>query len=183
MKTQILKPTLKNIKKAAEVLRRGGVVIYPTETCYGMAANPFDEQAVKRIYKIKNRNIKKGLTVICSDLKQAERYCYLTEKEKILAKSKIPTTIIAEKKNLWPDFVNQDFAFRISSNKVAKKLAEEFGKPIIATSANISGFFPIYSSREAFDVFNGKVDLILDAKELAKNKPSRIIKNNKIIRN
>jgi len=181
--TELLKPTKQNIKKAAQVLKRGGVVIYPTETCYGMAANPLNEQAVEKLNKIKNRKSKFGYTAICSDLKQAGKYCSLTAEEKNLAKSKVPTTIIAKKKSSWPDFTNLEFAFRISSNPVAKKLAKEFGKPITAPSANISLQPEIYSAEQAYKVFAGKVDIILDAGKLPKKKPSRIIKHAKNIRN
>ena len=180
--TEVLKPTSQNIKRAAEVLNRGGVVIYPTETCYGMAADPLNEQAVNRINQIKARKGKMGLTVICSNLAQAEKYGCLTAEEKKLAVSKNPPTLIVRKKSFWPNFTNLEFAFRISPNLVAKKLAKEFGKPIIATSANLSGKPVIYSAKEAHKAFAGKVDIILDAGTLTKKKPSKILKDGKVIR-
>ena len=181
--TEILKPTAQNIKKAAQVLKKGGLVIYPTETSYGIGADPFNETAVKKIEQVKQRANKAGYIVVCHDLKQAEKYCYLTREEKELTKSKRPTTLIVKKKKTWPDYIGADMAFRISPHPIVQKLTKEFGKPIISTSANISGQLPVYSSEEACRVFEGKVDLILNAGKLPKRNPSRIIKAGKIIRN
>lgn len=182
MNTRILKPTVENIKKAVQVLKQGGLVIYPTETLYGIAVDPLNEGAVEKVNQLKGRTAV-GYIVICSDLRQAERYCYLTEEEKRFTKSKRPTTIIAKKNKTWPDFTNKEFAFRISPNPVAKALAKEFGKPILSTSVNLAGHKPANSAKEAQETFSGKVDLILDSGKLPKRKASRIIKDGKIIRN
>ena len=132
MKTELLKPNLNNIKKAAEVLKQGGLVIYPTETSYGIAADPFNEDAVNKINQIKKRKDKAGFIVLCSNIRQAEKYGNITKEERELTRSREPTTIITTKKPIWPDFVNGDFVFRISPNPVARKLLKNFGKPIMA---------------------------------------------------
>jgi L-threonylcarbamoyladenylate synthase len=182
LKTELLKPTPQNIKKAVEVIKHGGLVIYPTETSYGIAADPFNEDAVNKINTIKNRKDKVGFIVLCSNIRQAQEYSDVTKEERELSRSKQPTTIITKKKNNWPDFVNSDFVFRISPNPVARKLLKNFGKPITSTSANITGNPDTYSSREAYKIFSGKVDIVLDAGFLPEKKPSRIIKDGKIIR-
>jgi L-threonylcarbamoyladenylate synthase len=183
IKTELLKPNLNNIKKAVEVLKQGGLVIYPTETSYGIAADPFNETAVNKINQIKNRKDKAGFIVLCSNIRQAGEYGNVTKEERELTRSKQPTTIITKKKSNWPNFVNSDFVFRISPNPVARKLLKNFGKPITSTSANICGDPDTYSSREAYKIFSGKVDIVLDAGFLPKKKPSRIIKDGQVIRN
>ncbi len=182
MKTELLKPNLTNIKKAAEVLKQGGLVIYPTETCYGIGCNPFNKESVEKITKIKKRVNATGYLVLCSNIRQAEKYGNVTKEERELTRSREPTTIISKRKEIWPEWIGPDFAFRITSNPIARKLLKKFEEPIISTSANIARNPEIYSSREAYKIFSGKVDIVLDAGLLHKRKPSRIIKDGKIIR-
>jgi len=182
MQTLLLKPTKEGIEKAVNTIKQGGLIIYPTETCYGIGCDPFNETAVNRVTKIKERVNATGYLVLCSNIKQAETYGYITKEEKELARSKIPTTIISKRKEVWPKFVGPDFAFRISPNPVARKIVKYFGKPILSTSANIAKNPEVYSPRIAYDIFNGKVDIVIDGGLLHERKPSRIIKDGKIIR-
>lgn len=180
VKTEIIKIKELNkykLKKISRDLNNGKIIIYPTETCYGIGTNALNKKAVERIYKIKKEPTKSNIIVIVSDLKAAEKYGVVGMKAKKLIKSFMPgpLTLIVKKKKVFPDITNKDFAFRISGNKLARKIAKMAGVPITATSANIHGEKSIYSSDKIVNQFNGRVDIILDAGKLKKIKPSTII--------
>lgn len=183
IKTKISKietktPNKKIIKKAVKTIKNGGLVIYPTETCYGFGGNATDIKVLKKIYKIKKRVWKKPIPIIVSDLKTMKKYGRVTKKIKLLVKKFMPgpLTIITQKKKTIPDILNpNEIAFRISSHTIAALLAKGVGLPITATSANISGKPPIYKIEEIIKTFNKKVDMILDCGNLPKIKPSTYI--------
>jgi L-threonylcarbamoyladenylate synthase len=171
------KPDIATIKAAALVIKSGGVVLYPTETCYGLAADATNGKAVERIYKIKERSAGKPIPVIVSSIAMMKKYGKVTKEVMLLAKEFMPgpLTVVTDKKNL-PDNLNPSgVAFRISSHPVAYALARLAGRPITATSANISGRPPIYDGSKALEVFGGKVEMVLDAGTLKKVKPSTYV--------
>lgn len=165
----------KDIEKAREVLSGGGVVIYPTETAYGIAVNALNQDAVEKVFEAKQRPREKGLTVIVDSLETAEKYGELTDQEKKIVEEFMPgpLTLVVEKKDEVPDNLNSKFVFRISSGDVARKLSE-FG-PITATSANISGQKTSYSVDDISDELLEKADLVLDAGELEEGPTSTIV--------
>ncbi len=168
----------KSIDEAVEVLGNGGVVVYPTETCYGIGCDATDEEAVKKVYEAKKRDASKKLTCIVDSLETAEKFCKLSLKEKEVCENFMPgpLTFVAEKTSELPDVTNTDFAFRVSSKKVCRKLTEKLGRPIVATSANISGNDNSYSVKEMDEDLLDKVDYVLDGGKLEKNTPSTIAK-------
>ncbi len=178
-----MKLTLKNPDKdlLAEVgkkVKKGETCIYPTETCYGLGTNALDAKAVEKIYDIKRRSTKDKLSCVVSSLEQAERYCNLNETEREICERFMPgpLTLVAEKKKNVPDILNEDFVFRISSNEIATKLAEEADVPIVATSANFSGADNNYSVKDISRITRETVDIVLDVGTLEKNNPSTVIK-------
>jgi len=183
MVTEIVKtdrdnPNKQLIRKIAQKIKNGYLVIYPTETCYGIGTNILNVDAVKRVYTVKKRPFTSPLTAVVSSLKMAKKYGYIDKKVEYLVKKYMPgpLTLVVEKKSTVPDiFDPKEFAFRISGNKVALELVKAVKVPIVATSANIHGKSPIYSSKEVIEVFNGKVDVILDVGDLEKVKPSTVI--------
>jgi L-threonylcarbamoyladenylate synthase len=165
------------IRKAAKTIRYGGLVVYPTETCYGLAADATNARAVRKVYAIKKRSKNKPIPIIVSSLNMMKRYGRITKLVRALAEKFMPgpLTVVTDKKEL-PDILNlNEIAFRISSHPIASKLVRSVGKPITATSANISGQPPIYTSRRVIEVFNGKVDMILDCGNLKRTKPSTYV--------
>ena len=166
-----------NLNKIAKAINSGALVIYPTETAYALGCNILDELALNKIYELKKRNKKKYLTCIVSNLDMASEYCYLNEKEIEICKKYMPgpLTLVAKKKKIVPDLLNNDFVFRISSNKIATELCEKANVPIVSTSANISGEKEAYSIKEIPKEIRDKVDFIIDIGELPKRKPSTII--------
>ncbi len=165
------------ISDAAARIRDGGTVIYPTETCYGIGCDATNEEAVERIYDIKQRPRAKKLTVIVDSLTTAEQYCHLSEQERAVCEAFMPgpLTLVAEKRENVPDLLNTDFAFRIPGNRTARSLAEEAGVPVVATSANLSGTGGKYRVEDiAAEVVNA-VDVVLDGGRLEETPSSTVI--------
>ena len=162
---------MKNIiKKAAEIINKGGLAAFPTETVYGLGANAFDTAAVKKIFELKGRPSDNPLIVHIGDVKNLDSLI-LTESlsaNKFAAKLietfwPGPLTLIFKKSGIIPGEVtaNQDtVAVRLPKNKIARDFINECGVPIAAPSANISGKpSPTRASHVEFD-FGGKVFII-----------------------
>ncbi len=193
VKTKVIKLTndneSKSIEKAAETIKSGGLVIYPTETSYGIAADASNEKAVKEVFKVKKRLRSKPIPVIINSIENMKNYGFLDEKSEFIAKKFMPgpLTLIIDKKKVIPDILNpKEVAFRVSSHPIALKLSKVVGRPITATSANLSGRPPLYKIEDVKKQFEGKVDIILDYGDLSEVKSSTIIDlrggNIKIIR-
>lgn len=167
----------------AEILKSGGVVIYPTDTLYGLGANAFDEDAILKIYKIKKRDKNKPLPIIVKDLKMVRRItCVDSKVERIL--NKIwpgPITVVLRKKDIIPYILtgnNETVAIRIPDNEFISVLMNKLDFPIIATSANISGENNLLKSNEIIKKFKSgevKPDLFVNSGEIKNLKPSTII--------
>ena len=165
---------MEQAEKAKETVKDGGIIIYPTETAYGIGGNALNEEVIDQVYEAKQRPRSKGLTVIVSSLEQAEEYAELSEAEKALVEEFMPgpLTLVAEKKDNVPDNLNDKFVFRISSSPIARELAEH--NPIIATSANLSGEKTSYSVEDISEELLEKVDYVLDRGNLPKGPTSTI---------
>lgn len=150
------------VREARSVLEEGGLVVYPTETAYGIGCNALDEEAIEMIYDAKQRPREKGLTVVCSSLEQVERHAYLEPEERKIVEELMPgpLTLIVDRKPDVPEMLNSDFAFRISSSELCRELSRDF--PVVATSANISGRPARYSVQEISAELIEKVDLVID---------------------
>ncbi len=188
---QVKKITPESIKKAVEILKAGGVVAYPTETAYALGCDATNERGKKRIFKIKNRPKEKNLPVICATKKMAFDFFKFGKTERKFAKKYWPgaLTMILSPSLILPLNKGEEgggAAVRVSSNKIARALSRGIGRPIISTSANVSGKKTLYDVKEIINEFANKKnqpDLILDAGKLPMRKPSTIIKivNEKII--
>lgn len=167
-----------DIEEAKQIIEDGGVVVFPTETAYGLAANALDPDAVERVYEAKQRPRSKGLTAIVDSLETAEQYAELSEREKKVVEEFMPgpITLVSEKKDNVPDNLNQDFAFRVSSGDVASRLAEV--GPITATSANVSGKSTSYNIDDISERLLEKVDGIIDRGQLEDGPTSTIVEVN-----
>jgi L-threonylcarbamoyladenylate synthase len=165
---------MEQVEEAKNVVKENDVIVYPTETAYGIGGNALNEEVIDRVYEAKQRPRSKGLTVIVNSLEQAESYAELNEAEKALIKEFMPgpLTLVAEKKDKVPDSLNDSFVFRISSSPIARELSED--KPLIATSANISGESTSYSVEDISDELLNKVDFVLDKGRLLKGPTSTI---------
>jgi L-threonylcarbamoyladenylate synthase len=162
------------VEEAKKVIEDEGLVVFPTETAYGIAADATNHEAVDKVYEAKQRPRSKGLTAIVDSLETAERYAELSEREIKVVREFMPgpLTLVAEKNKGVPRNLNQDLAFRISSGEVASRLSET--GPITATSANISGGKTSYSVEDISGELLEKVNYVVDSGELDPSPTSTI---------
>lgn len=168
--------------KVIKALKKGEVIIFPTDTAYGLAADFFSAGAMKKVFLIKERPEEKKVTLITADLKQAQKYFSLNKKELALAKKHWPgpLTLILSLKNS-----RKKIGVRMPASKIAREIARRFKKPITATSANLSGRANCYSTSCVISQFKNKKNqpaLLIDAGRLKKIKPSTVaeVKGEKI---
>lgn len=172
-----------DINQAVEVLRKGGIILYPTDTIWGLGCDATNADAVKKIYDIKQREDTKSLLILLDN--ESRLMSYVVEIPEIawqiIEVSVDPVTIIyPNAKNLAENLISSDgsIGIRITSDEFCKSLINKFRKPIVSTSANITGektpaFFGEISSE-----IKTKVDYIVNYRQsdLTKHKPSSIIK-------
>ena len=132
------------LQKSLAALQNSGVILFPSDTVLGLGCDATDEEAVKKIFLIKNRKQNKSLIVLVSDFEMLKEYVESIPKQvfEILENTSFPTTIVYPKaKQLSPMAIADDgsMAIRIPKSGFALDLTKYFGKPIIATSANLSG--------------------------------------------
>jgi L-threonylcarbamoyladenylate synthase len=171
------------INKALQVLKNGGIILYPTDTIWGIGCDATNKDAVAKVYKLKKRTESKSLIILLdSDNKLAS---YVREIPDIaydlIEYAENPLTIIySGAKNLAENVINSDgsVGIRVTSHVFCKELIQRFKKPIVSTSANISGTeAPVNFSKISEDIKEG-VDYIvdLDQYDLSIKKPSTIMK-------
>ena len=183
MKTEIIKiNSSKAIPKALEILKNGGMVIYPTETLYGIGVDATNDKAVLKLIKIKKRVGEKKFLTAFSDIKMARKFLVITKKAGMLAKEFMPgpLSLIVYTKGK-PE---RKVGFRIPDNKFVLSVIRKLGKPITSTSANISGKENLYKIKDIMKTFDGKADLIIDGGNIPKRKPSTVydVTEGKILR-
>lgn len=175
-----------------DFLNSGKVILYPTDTIYGLGCLATDPRAIKEIFKIKKREKGKPLLVLVSSLAMAKKYCHIDEKQKAYLE-KIwpgPTTTLLKHKGKLPGELtagSDSLAIRLPKDDFLIKMIRRIRVPLVSTSANLSGRENLTRLGEVEKYFLGaKPDLAIDAGEL-KGKPSRLmdlrnIKNIKILR-
>jgi L-threonylcarbamoyladenylate synthase len=186
MKTTILKinpaavdPGL--IGQVASVLLKDGVMVYPTETFYGLGAAGLSAKAVSRIYKLKGRDPAKPLSVIVADLEMAREIAgQLTPAFLTLAGEfwPGPLTLVIKSASSCPVFLagpGGTIAVRVPPIAWIRRLAYELSQPLTATSANLSGEKEMSEPADVVAAFGGKVELIVDGGKTAGGAPSTIV--------
>lgn len=192
---KILKLNQINFKEIVITILNRGVVVFPTDTVYGMICDATDKKAVSRIFKIKKRSKKKVFSILLPDIKTARKFAVIPiSKDKFLKDNKITGIFEAKKlaKKIFPTgVVGKDgkIGIRIPKHRLIKELFKKIGKPLIGTSANISGFPAATRIGEVINQFKNESflpDFIFDAGNLKKSDPSTVIDltadNFKIIR-
>ena len=181
MKADPRKPDKKVILAAVKALKSGKLIIFPTETVYGLAADPFNKKAVEKLLKLKKRPRGKPLQLLISDIKQIKS---LVKKipahvKKIIKRSwPGPLTLILPKKRTIPDFVAGNLntvGIRMPDHPVALELIRSFGAPIAATSANISGQKPPKTAKQAIRSIKKGIALVIDSGKAKLGKSSRVL--------
>lgn len=173
----------KEIQNALETLKSGGLLLYPTDTVWGVGCDATNAQAVEKIYHLKKRAESKALICLVNNFKMLKTYVKEVPKQipAVLAKSKKPTTVIYNApKGLAKNMIAQDntLAIRICRDEFCQELIKIFGKPIVSTSANISGEnTPKNFTQIHQDIIKGVDYIVNSRRENAVNSaPSTIIK-------
>ncbi|MDP4115743.1 MAG: L-threonylcarbamoyladenylate synthase [Bacteroidota bacterium] len=172
-------PQIRFINKAVEVLKEGGVIIYPTDTLYGIGCDIFNKDALERIFYIKNDGISKLFSFVCSDLKDISKYAKVSDNAYKIMKKLLPgpyTFILPASKlvpkTLWTK--RQTVGIRIPNHQVTLDLVKELGNPIISTSTTNRKGEVILNPDDIRNIFANSVDLMLGSGNLL-SKPSSIV--------
>lgn len=168
------------IDLCANILKNGGIAVFPTETVYGVGGNVFDTKVIERLYEAKCRPREKALLCHLVSVSQAEEIGYLDDTARALIKAFTPgpLTVIVKKKPCVGDNVTSGMdtvGLRFPSNKVFLELGNKCGFPIAATSANISGESNPTDAKAAMESLGDRVDIILDSGVTPVGVPSTIV--------
>lgn len=176
------KNRIKALQEAIEVLNKGGIIVYPTETSYGLGCDFYNNKACAKIYSIKQRDKNNPLPVIIPDAVAASYLVDFSPKARRLALEHWPgplTLVLAYKYCKLHDHCDDFLALRVSSHPFANELSVNFAKPIVATSANISNNPSCYTPQDIKKQFKDskiKPDLFINAGKLPKRNASTIVK-------
>ncbi|MFH1653302.1 MAG: L-threonylcarbamoyladenylate synthase, partial [Pseudomonadota bacterium] len=171
------------IREAVDVLSSGGVVVYPTDTLYGLGANALESKAVEKIFTIKGRDFSKPLPIIVKNLVWADELAYISPRNQTILKKAWPGkfTAILPKKNTVLELISagiNSVGIRIPDFVFTDKLLGKFGYPLTATSANVSGQEPTNDINKIIGTFSARAiqpDLVIDAGILPPSEPSVIV--------
>ena len=157
------------VRYAIQVLKNGGIIVYPAKNGYMIGVNPFDEWALRKVYEMKRRPRDQFLACVVSDIAMVEEYTSLIERERLVAQTVMPGPIllVAHKSPYFPDlFSEEGFTFTIARTDVARALLDQIQHPLVATSCNISSY-PVHRCVDEIGphILN-YVDVIFDAGEL-----------------
>lgn len=181
VKVSRLRMNREELRLIADTLKQGGVIVYPTDTFYGLGANCFSGKALQRVYRIKKRQPGKPFPVLISNLNMVMRlaaempsaFAPITAKFwpgpltlVVKAASGLPAELVGAK---WT------IGIRLPAVPWLRELIRRAGFPLVATSANISGEGEIDSAEEAIRQFKNKVDLIVDAGRTPGGRPSTVL--------
>jgi tRNA threonylcarbamoyl adenosine modification protein (Sua5/YciO/YrdC/YwlC family) len=172
-------PQLRYINKAVEILRNGGVIIYPTDTVYGIGCDIFNKGALERIFAIKNDSVNKLFSFVCSDLKDIAKYARVSDYAYRTMKHLLPgpyTFILPAArqvpKKLWSK--RKTVGIRVPNHSVTLTVVREFGHPIISTSTTNRKGEVLIDPFEIRNIFNFQVDLMLASGNLSGD-PSSVV--------
>lgn len=172
-----------DIKKALEVLKKGGVILYPTDTIWGLGCDATNQEAVKKIYEIKQRDDSKSMLVLLENPGFLTNYVQQVPDiafDLIELTDKPLTIIYKGAKNLALNLISHDgsIGIRVASDDFCKQLISRFRKPIVSTSANISGQASPSNFHEISEEIKKAVDYIVEHRQddYSKSQASSIIK-------
>lgn len=172
-------PEKEAINEASGVLARGGVIVYPTDTCYGIGADITNKRAFYKVYDIKNRPHNKPLSVIVKNTSQINDLAIINELQKKYIDKYFPGQVTLIFLTLDQDiFPFSSIGIRIPNYKTTELISQSLNSAYITTSANISNYPPAYEVREFINQLSGnglKPDLILDAGKLPLKNLSTVV--------
>ena len=177
------------VKDAVTELRAGGIVLYPTDTLYGLGADALSDKAVGKIYELKGRDERKPIHAIVADIAMMKKYAEVPDLALMLAREFLPgplTLILKKKAGIKTGIAKgiSKIGFRIPDNKFCLALAKKFGKPITTTSANKSGrnterttgaILKQLGVNSHSNILQNVGMLVIDAGELPERQPSTVV--------
>lgn len=167
--------------KLKEVFKKGGIIAYPTETFYGLGADPFNEDALERLFELKGRPRGKPILVV---IKEASELTLLAADIPGVATSLIerywpgPLTLVFRAREGLPELLTGGtgkIGVRLSSSPVTQRLLEILRSPLTSTSANPSGMSPAQDYKEVLEYFGDAVDVVIKAERLTAGQPSTVV--------
>jgi tRNA threonylcarbamoyl adenosine modification protein (Sua5/YciO/YrdC/YwlC family) len=172
-------PQMRLIRKAVDILRQGGIIVYPTDTYYGLGCDLFNKRGIERIYDIKRRSRKQPFSFICADLKEISRYARVSDYAYKTMRRLLPGpyTFILEASRLVPKIIlpkRLTTGIRVPDDAICLALVRELGQPIISTSVSDEHGEILNSPQEIDKKFRHCVDLVIDGGMLVAE-PSSVI--------
>ena len=169
------------LNNCINTIKNGGLVIFPTETVYGIGANAYNEKSVKKIYEVKKRPDEKPLSILVGDKAEIENYAIINnelEREIINNLMPGPITLVLERKPEIFEYVSsgkKTIGIRIPDNEIILEILRKLKLPIVAPSANISGKPSGIDVKNILKDFDGKVDICIDGGKAKLAEPSTIV--------
>jgi len=172
-------PQQRLIGRVVEILNRGGVVVYPTDTYFGMGCDIMNKKAIERIYRLKQRNKSKPFSFICSGLKNISRYAKVSNYAYKTMRRLLPGpyTFILEGSRLVPKIMltkRKTAGIRVPANRICLTLVTALGNPIITTSTSMPDGTILHDASLIHDYFGARIDAVVDG-GLVPGKPSSVI--------
>ncbi|OEU71570.1 MAG: threonylcarbamoyl-AMP synthase [Desulfuromonadales bacterium C00003093] len=160
-------PHTRHINQVTECLRQGGVIIYPTDTTYGLGCDIFNRKGVKKIFQIKQRDSRKPFSFICTDLAEISNYAQVSNFAFKIMKRHLPGpyTFVLEATKIVPDSLStkqKTVGVRIPDNRICQEIVRQLGHPLVTTSANLSGESAPQDPRQIDENMGRMVDIVID---------------------
>lgn len=172
-------PQQRLILKVVEILKTGGVVVYPTDTYYGIGCDIMNKKAIERIYQLKQRRKSKPFSFVCSSLKNISRYAKVSNYAYKTMKRLLPGpyTFILEGSKLVPKIMltkRKTAGIRVPDNPICLALVKELGNPVITTSATMPDGTIFHDASLIHDYFGNRIDVVIDG-SIVPGQPSSVI--------
>lgn len=171
------------ITNALQVLKKGGTILYPTDTVWGIGCDAINSKAISKVYNLKSRPEQKSLIILVDSVDRIANYVDKVPQQvhDLINNYHKPLTIVFQNaKNLAKNLIADDgsIAIRVVKNDFCKELIKELGKPLVSTSANVSGTPTPVVYREISEIIKEKVDYIVnvDQEKIEPASPSSVIK-------
>ena len=160
-------PQMRLIHKAVEILKQGGIIIYPTDTAYGMGCDLFNKRAIEKIYDIKQRSRKQPFSFICSDLTDISNYAVVSNYTYKIMKRMLPGpyTFVLRASRLVPKILlpkRKAVGIRVPDDRICLALVNELGHPVISTSVTTQQKEILADPQDMESMFKHCVDLVID---------------------
>jgi tRNA threonylcarbamoyl adenosine modification protein (Sua5/YciO/YrdC/YwlC family) len=172
-------PQMRLIRKVVAILRDGGIVVYPTDTYFGIGCNLLNQKAIEKIYQLKRRDKNKPFSFICSDLTNISQYAKVSNYAYRTMKRLLPGpyTFILEGSRLVPKIMltkRKTAGIRVPDNEICLALVRELGNPIITTSATTPEGESFHDASLIHDHFGKQVDAVIDGSAVS-GEPSSVV--------